>query len=180
MGAIIRVVEDLPLVPTPWMDSNARSGCPSAVIRRRIRSRPKRIPNSSSESSQRSASGPVTARDPPSPLRSQRVTLRPQPRQLVALGLDDLRARLGHERLIGELALGALDLAVELGASLGHALLGALHVNLGAGEDMNLATGDGHRGDRLAAVGGPVETEAGQTAHVLDRVLVSGGLEPGV
>ena len=50
IAAIIRVVEDLPLVPTTWIESNRRSGWPSAVISRRMRSRPKRIPNSSSDS----------------------------------------------------------------------------------------------------------------------------------
>ena len=45
----MRVVEVLPFVPTTWIVSNRRSGEPSTVIIRRMRSRPKRIPNSSSE-----------------------------------------------------------------------------------------------------------------------------------
>ena len=45
----MRVVEDFPLVPTTWIDAKRRSGEPSTVIIRRIRSSPKRIPNSSSE-----------------------------------------------------------------------------------------------------------------------------------
>ena len=49
IAAIIRVVEDFPFVPTTWMLAKRRSGEPSAVIMRRIRSRPKRMPNSSSE-----------------------------------------------------------------------------------------------------------------------------------
>jgi DNA-directed RNA polymerase specialized sigma24 family protein len=49
IAAAMRVVEDLPLVPSTWIVGKARSGEPSAVIMRRIRSRPKRIPNSSSE-----------------------------------------------------------------------------------------------------------------------------------
>src|SRR5450755_3178390 len=51
----MRVVEDLPLVPSTWMLWKLRSGEPSAVIMRRIRARPKRMPNSSSECSWRSA-----------------------------------------------------------------------------------------------------------------------------
>ena len=51
----MRVVEDLPLVPSTWIASKRRSGDPSAVIIRRILSRPKRIPNSSSERSLLSA-----------------------------------------------------------------------------------------------------------------------------
>ena len=45
----MRVVEDLPLVPSTWIVSKRCWGEPSAVIIRRIRSSPKRIPNSSSE-----------------------------------------------------------------------------------------------------------------------------------
>src|SRR6476659_859363 len=60
----MRVVEDLPLVPRTWIASKLRSGEPSAVIMRRIRSRPKRMPNSSSERSARSASASVNAEEP--------------------------------------------------------------------------------------------------------------------
>src|SRR5690348_8180928 len=62
MAAAMRVVEDLPLVPSTWIASKPRSGDSSAVIMRRIRSRPKRIPNSSSERSARSASASVNVR----------------------------------------------------------------------------------------------------------------------
>ena len=55
-AAIIRTVEDLPFVPTTWIARKASLGAPSAVMSRRMRSSPKRMPNSSSESSHRSAS----------------------------------------------------------------------------------------------------------------------------
>ena len=42
--------------PTTWIEANRSCGEPSAVSRRRIRSSPKRMPNSSRESSSRSAS----------------------------------------------------------------------------------------------------------------------------
>ena len=45
----MRVVEDFPFVPTTWITSKRLCGEPSAVISRRIRSSPKRMPNSSSE-----------------------------------------------------------------------------------------------------------------------------------
>ena len=45
----MRTVEDLPFVPTTWMDSKRRCGDPIAVINRCMRSSPKRIPNSSRE-----------------------------------------------------------------------------------------------------------------------------------
>ena len=51
IAAVMRVVEDLPLVPNTWTASKRRSGDPRTVIIRRILSRPKRIPNSSSERS---------------------------------------------------------------------------------------------------------------------------------
>ena len=60
-----------------------------------------------------------SARPPPGVTAA--LQLRPQPRQLVALGLDDVRRRLGDEALVGELALGALDLGLELGAARGAA-----------------------------------------------------------
>ena len=64
IAAVIRVVEDLPLVPSTWIVSKRRSGEPSTVIMRRIRSSPKRIPNSSSERScaRPAASRPAAAR----------------------------------------------------------------------------------------------------------------------
>src|SRR6266516_6615441 len=43
------VVEDLPLVPTTWIDSKLRCGEPRRSIRARILCSPKRMPNSSSE-----------------------------------------------------------------------------------------------------------------------------------
>ena len=49
IAAVMRVVEVLPFVPSTWIASKRRSGEPSTVIIRRIRSKPKRIPNSSSE-----------------------------------------------------------------------------------------------------------------------------------
>ena len=59
IAAAIRVVEDLPFVPSTWIASKRCSGEPSTVIIRRILSRPKRIPNSSSERSLRSACASV-------------------------------------------------------------------------------------------------------------------------
>src|SRR6202020_2739728 len=49
------------------------------------------------------------------PRASQRFELRSEPFQLVAFGLDHLRRRLVDEALVGELALGPLDLGFELG-----------------------------------------------------------------
>ena len=54
-AAIIRVVDDLPFDPVTWIARKRSCGDPSAVIRRRIRSSPKRIPNISSESRYSSA-----------------------------------------------------------------------------------------------------------------------------
>ena len=102
----------------------SRSGWPSAVISRRIRSRPNRIPNSSSGAgAQRSAprahasaSRPHGSQAPPAPPAAA-PACRARPGRP--------RGRLGHERLVGELALGALDLGVELGAPLGQLALAA-------------------------------------------------------
>ena len=95
-------------MPTTWIERNCRSGWPSAVISRRMRSRPNRIPNSSSDSRYRSASSPV-------------ITARPAPRGVARA----CRARPAPpaaapwpRTLVGELLLGALDLGLELGALL--------------------------------------------------------------
>ena len=86
----MRVVEDLPLVPTTWIASKRRCGEPSAVIIRRIRSRPKRMPNSSSERRWRSAcscapasrASPLRRRPP----RAERgASSRPSPASLACL-----------------------------------------------------------------------------------------------
>ncbi len=46
----MREVDDLPFDPTTWIERKDSWGEPSEVIRRRMRSSPKRIPNISSES----------------------------------------------------------------------------------------------------------------------------------
>ena len=118
-AAVKRTVEDLPLVPTTWTARKRSCGEPSTVSSRRMRSRPKRIPNSSSES-RCSSARPRSQRAHESSSSSLLSLL-----QLVALGLDDGLGRLGDEALVGELALGARDLlAALLGALGGAALLG--------------------------------------------------------
>ena len=49
-AAVIRVTEDLPLVPTTWIEAKRCWGIPSAVVSLCIRSRPRRQPIASSES----------------------------------------------------------------------------------------------------------------------------------
>ena len=49
-AAVIRVTEDLPLVPTTWIEAKRCCGSPSAVVSVRIRSSPSRQPTGSSES----------------------------------------------------------------------------------------------------------------------------------
>ena len=61
IAAIIRTVEDLPLVPTTWIERKRSCGEPRTVSSRRIRSSPNVMPNSSRSSSQRSASARVQA-----------------------------------------------------------------------------------------------------------------------
>ena len=48
-AAVIRVTEDLPLVPTTWIEAKRCCGNPSAVVSLRIRSSPSRQPTGSSE-----------------------------------------------------------------------------------------------------------------------------------
>ena len=65
---VMRAVDDLPLVPTTWIARKRSCGLPSTVSSRRMRSSPKRMPNSSSESRWASASS-----------RRQVLTGRPAP-----------------------------------------------------------------------------------------------------
>ncbi len=108
-AAVMRTVELLPFVPTTWIALKRSCGVPSAVSSRRMRSSPKRMPNSSSPSrcsSARSADQ-VTGR-----------ALLAQPCELVALGRDHRLRRLGHEALVGQLLLGARDLGLQPAAAL--------------------------------------------------------------
>ncbi len=49
-AAVILVTEDLPLVPTTWIEAKRCWGIPSTVVSLCIRSRPSRQPIGSSES----------------------------------------------------------------------------------------------------------------------------------
>src|SRR5918992_1770585 len=107
-----RAVDDLPLVPTTWIEAKRRWGMPSTVISLCMRSRPKRIPNSSSPSRYSSAwrkvIGPPATRAPdPSPQPAQRLAMI---LELAPLLLDDLRGSPLDEPLVGQLRLRPLDL----------------------------------------------------------------------
>ena len=86
----MRVVEDLPLVPTTWTERKRRCGEPSTVIMRRIRSRPKRMPNSSSERRWRSARSPLQRASAHSACQ---LVARSGAAQLRALGLHHVGRR---------------------------------------------------------------------------------------
>src|SRR5256714_1617269 len=58
----MRVVDDLPFVPTTWMLAKRRCGMPSTVMSLCMRSSPNRMPNSSRSSRYASASRRVTRR----------------------------------------------------------------------------------------------------------------------
>jgi len=67
-AAVMRTVELLPFVPTTWIAQKRSCGDPSTVRRRRMRSRPKRMPNSSRPSrcsSARAALQLTSRRAPP-------------------------------------------------------------------------------------------------------------------
>src|SRR5436305_9559063 len=115
-----------------------------------MRSRPNRMPNSSRERMYRSASSGVIRASVRWPTgASQRLQLGPEPLQLLALGLDDLRRRLVHESLVGELALGPFDLSLELGPPGGQPALRALQIDLVARQDLDRAPRHGHAPHRL-------------------------------
>src|SRR3954471_4440688 len=98
-ASIIRVVVDLPFVPTTWIARYRVSGLPSRPSSAWMRSSPK-------PSFGQGLSAPTQ-------LVADCVELTPVALELLALGLDDVRGRPGGERLVCEHALGALDLAFE-------------------------------------------------------------------
>src|SRR3954453_2778510 len=144
----MRTVELLPLVPTTCTARKARCGLPSAVSSRRIRSRPNFMPNSSSESRWSSAcSSDQLIRDRPGAGAAgqgsfERPQLGLEPRELLALGLDDPRGRLRDEALVAELAPGTGAPALEpLALGGGPPRLG-LGVDGIGGDDRDRAAGD--------------------------------------
>ena len=83
-AAVIRTVEDLPLVPTTWTEAKARSGRAQRGHQPAHAVQPEAHP----EQLEARAGGPRRA--PGSTPRSQRLQLRAQAGQLLALGLHDL------------------------------------------------------------------------------------------
>ena len=103
------------------------------------------MPNSSRTSSSRSASSKRIGA-----IGYSACQLRPEPVELLALGRDDGLRRLGDEALVGELALGALDLGLQrlargldLGGGLGR---------VDARQQLDRQPRDRDDGDRLAVV----------------------------
>ena len=169
IAAAMRTVELLPLVPTTWIERNACCGLPSTVSRRRMRSSPNFIPNSSSESRWSSALLERPAHPSASSSACSRASLS---RSAWTTG----GGAFVDEALVGELALGALDLTLEPRA-LGR---GALRLGLGVdrvgGEHRHVAARDGDGRDRGRAVLGPLD--AAQARDRVGGALVALGLEP--
>src|SRR3954470_25085822 len=100
----------------------------------------------------------------------ERFELAAQAVELGALGLDEVRGRLRDEALVGELRLGAGDLAAQpLALGLGLARL-RLAVDELARANLDAAAGDADRGRRVAMAG---EVQTGHARHE-----VGGAIEP--
>ena len=194
MAEIIRVVEDLPLVPTTWMDCKralrvtqrrhqpahpvaGRTACRTAPARA-ASARPRAghlgAPSCPRRTRQRSRQRfarqrCASHRAPSSAFRRASLSRSSWTTSGRALATNPSLASLRSARSISASSLPAL---------LGHPGRRALDVEIGAGEDLHLTAGHRHGRDGLGAVGGTIEGEAGETADVLERVLVSGRLEP--
>ena len=97
--------------------------------------------------------------------------------ELVALGLDDGLGRLGDEALVGELALGALDLLAQRARrARRRARCSASRSTASDGSTSTDAAGHADGRDRLVAVGG--ELEAREPRDVLGHALVAGRVQP--
>src|SRR3954471_4730728 len=94
-ASIIRVVVDLPFVPTTWIAGYRVSGLPSRSSSAWIRSSPK----------------PPLGHglSPATQLVADCVELTPAALELVSLGLDDLRRRASRDRPFGQHALPPVD-----------------------------------------------------------------------
>ena len=86
-------------------------GSSSTFSRRRIRSRPKRMPKRSRESRWRSASSALQTASRIGCCELTAPRAPPERSELLALAGDDLGRRVGDERRVGELALEPRDLA---------------------------------------------------------------------
>src|SRR4029079_12603019 len=96
---------------------------------------------------------------PPAPATSsiEGLELCAQARELLALGLDDLRARLVDEAAVAELALGAGDVAFESFARLRGALRLGRGVDGVLGQDRDAPAGDLDGRHGLGAVAAPLD-----------------------
>ena len=164
IAAVIRTVDDLPLVPTTWTAPKRSCGEPSAVSSRRMRSRPNRMPNSSSDSSRRSASAQLarsTTAPParPSAAPASRARRRPRPpgapwrRSPALLSLPSARLISAAQRLARGL---------ELGGGLGR---------VDALQQLDLARRHGDDGDGLGGVVGSDRREAREAGDQRDEAV---------
>ena len=180
-AAVMRTVELLPFVPTTWIAPNRSCGEPSAVSSRRMRSRPKRMPNSSSPSRcsslARAAVPPALARR--SGRGSQRVALLAQAGELVALGLrPPPPAPCATKPCVGELAArrASISASSQPRRSLDPARGRAEVDGVGRQHARSLPPGTA-----TVAAGSPPSGDHSQRAQPRDvrrRALVALGLEP--
>src|SRR6202012_1635461 len=110
-----------------WCRPHGR--CGTAV--RGVRARSSGGASAPGRTASRTAPAPVAAPPPRllSAHRSQRLELGAQRRELVALGRDDGRWRLGDEAGVGELRLGPGDLRFKLSAALLPTAVGGAEVD---------------------------------------------------
>ena len=118
---MMRTVEDLPLVPTTWIDVEAllraaRAGHqPAHAVQAEAHPEQLHRQQEALGLLRRPALG---AQLPPAwphaSVASQRVELRAQPLELARWASTTGGGRLGHEALVGQLALGARDLGSQL------------------------------------------------------------------
>ena len=175
-AAVMRTVELLPFVPTTWIAPKRSCGEPSAVSSRRIRSRPKRMPNSSRPSRCSSARAPASRRAPVD------VTARRAPRAAARA----CRARprrppsgaLATKPSLASLLLRARDLGVEPAAALARS--GARRRRgRRASDAQHRDRAAGHRDASRPARRRPATTRSAPAARRASRrALVALGLQP--
>src|SRR4051794_39511855 len=165
IAATMRVVDDLPLVPTTWIDAKRRWGMPRTVISLCMRSRPKRMPNSSRPSRYSSAWRAFIRPGAPARPGTRRASgARPRPR----------RGRLLHEAGVPELSLRPINLGAKLLAPCREPSLCLIGIEGVRTQHLHGPAGHGQGRQHVAVLlGFRKEVEASQAADVSRRVLVS-------
>src|SRR5437763_1345973 len=140
----MRVVDDLPFVPTMWTAASDAWGSPSARMSERMRARSRRMPKRTSAS--RAARAAAELRTERIEARLELGGLECEAARLLALGVHERGRCARDEALVGELAVGALAFVARRGEPLDEARAQRVREALATDVQRRVADRDRHRG----------------------------------